>query len=672
MIMAAESKAREEAQNANAGGCCSVGSFVGPGVEVNERQVSRAAWRIGIAVVIAGQMMMLGLGVNLTPPEFGTTTYWVLHFLLFGCVLIVVGLLGCPLVKEMGKSILERRISVEGLFILSVLGALAGSLICTMTGTGNVYYEVVAIVLVIYTIGKTLEVRSREKAIKESNKVKDAFNYAYVLNDRGEREKRSLEQIGCCCQVLVGAGESIAVDGFILSGEGFVKDTVMTGELEPVAKKEGDFILAGSYSIDGTFTIRPTGLKGNRKLDALINTVEGARLAPSALQEQANQLMKRFLPLVVAVSLGAFVFWFVRSTWQQALFNSMAVLLVACPCALGLATPLAVWRGLWKLSTMGLISRSGEFLDLLARADRVVFDKTGTLSEGHLTVVDIIVREGVEAEDIKDLVSSIECRVGHPVAKALSQMKRRGEAKYIIQSVKEIPAKGVEAWVRGRDGGNKILVKIGERALMEGHKGWKEMQDLIARYGGKKQVFISIDERIAGFVCCDEKLRKGTEETFRELSKLGLKGIILTGDTTRRWTEIAGIGVESEMSPDEKVERVKQYEREGEWVIFVGDGVNDASAMAVSRASIAMRGGSELTQSTASAVLMGSTLEVLPDAIRLCRLIRKNVRGSIFFAAVYNCVGMSLAAIGLLHPVVAALLMLVSSSWVSIRAIRSI
>ena len=654
-----------------ASSCCSKGSLVEPGVGVSEDKISKVVWRLGISVVLAGQTMMLGLGINMTPPEFGTTTYWVLHLVLLGCVLVVVVLLGGPLFREMGKSITEKRVSVEGLFVLSVLGALVGSLVCTLTGTGNVYYEVVAIVLVIYTIGKTLGSRSREKVIRESNKVKDAFDYAFVLQDDGSRDRKDIRCVGCCCQVVVGVGEAIAVDGLVLSGEGYINETVMTGELEPVVKRAGDFVLAGSYSIDASFVIRPTGVKGSRKLDALIETVEGAKLAPSALQEQADQLMKRFLPLVVTVSLGTFAFWLSRGSWQEALFNNMAVLLVACPCALGLATPLALWRGLWKLSTLGLVSRSGEFLDVLARADRVVFDKTGTLSEEHIQVVDIVVDNYIDEKQLRGVVSLIEHRVAHPIAKALNSLGELIEGVE-VEYIKEVPGKGVDANIRGSGFEKGMRIRIGELSLMDDVMGWNVFKSNRVTNKSKKEIYVAMGSRAAGVIYLDEKMRAETASTLKELSMLGLKSSVLTGDSSGRWSMIEGVSVESGLSPEQKVERIEAYKSAGEWVIFMGDGANDAGAMAVSRSSIAMSGGSALTQSTASAVLTGDSLRALPEAIKVSRAIRKSVKGNMIFAVVYNCLGMGLAAMGIMHPVVAALLMLVSSLCVSIRSIRAI
>lgn len=652
--------------------CCSV--RVGDCCAHSLEDLSGVAWRIILALVLAGQLMVFGLGINITPPEVGSGAYVAVHSLLIFFTVMVLGLLGKSLFQDMWKNVRRGRVSLEGLFVVSALGALVGSLIATISGKGQVYYEVVAIVLVIYTVGKVFSVRSRERAIKASNKVREDFNYANVVKADGVQRVR-LEDVGCCCEVLVGPGEAVTVDGIIMTGEGFVRETAMTGELEPVSKRAGDSILAGCYSVDGVFRIKPTGLKGARRLDALLNAVEEARLGLSILQEQADRVVRWFLPLVMAVSVGTFLFWVGRVVWVEALFNSMAVLLVACPCALGLATPIAVWSGFWKLSTLGLVSRSGELLDGLARADWIIFDKTGTLSEEGLDLVGFKVVPAMEGKEawLKDAIRAVESQIDHPVARAMIQLKDDLQVQDQVNqfsgvSVRVISGKGIEA--RLKDGRGEIIkMCLGELALMEGID-LAEWEPLVEGNPSKKKVYISVNDRPAGVVYLDEKMRIGLSTVFAELRALNIKGMILTGDGSSKYAEIEGVPVSSGLSPQDKECRVRALEESGERTIFVGDGVNDAAAMAWSSASIAMGGGAALTQSAASGVLMGNSLEALPKAIKLCRKIRKIARENMVYAVMYNCAGMGLAASGILHPVVAALLMLASSLVVSIRASR--
>lgn len=639
------------------GACCNVGvEEVGPGVGLDEDKFGRLIWRVGIAAVLAGQSMMLGLGINMTPPVFGSTVYWVLHGILFCAAVIVLFLLGGGLMLSSFESWKKREISVESLFFLSMSGALVASVISTVTGRGEVYYEVVAIVLCIYTVGKALGVRSREKAIRESSKLKDSFDFAYVVKD-GKKERVPLESVGCCCDVYVGPGDAVTVDGVILEGEGYVKETAMTGELEAKPLSVGDFVFAGSYSVDGVLKIRPTAVKGERRLDVLIESVEQARLAPSVLQDQANRVMKWFLPTVVIMSLGTFVYWEGQGTWVTALFNSMSVLLVACPCALGLATPLAIWSGLWKLSTLGMVSRSGDFLDTLARADRVIFDKTGTLSDTELRVSNVFIQERFEErrDEILGMVKSVEMKIEHPIARALTGLVTMSKCSYEVVDTKVVPGRGVSAEIE-----NEGVLFIGERM--------GELSEEI-KPEGKKVVYVYLDRVLVGWISLIETMRADVQGAVKDLWELGVKGTVLTGD--RGYVEgfLEGMEVKSGLTPMEKEEYVQGAEKRGECVIFVGDGVNDAGAMSCSAGSIAMGSGAALTKSSASAVLVGDRIDSLPRSIRLARQIRKSVKGNMLFAVSYNLVGMTLGALGVLHPVIAALVMVVSSSVVSWRVI---
>lgn len=651
--------------------CC--GRPIEPGINSEGEYGASLIWKMALALVLAGQSMVFGLGINITPPEMGSLSYVFLHGALIVSSIIVMILLGRPLFDDAIKCLKHKRLSLEGLFLLSALGALIGSLISTITGRSEVYYEVVSIVLVIYTVGKKLSMRSRQKAIDESNKTKELFDYAYIINEKGQKEKVAFDKLDCCSEVAIGPGDPISVDGIIIIGEGLVYETAMTGELEPVMKKKGDYLFAGSYSVDAVFSIKPTALKGARRLDSLLSAVEQARLVPSNLQEQADKIIQWFLPLVVTIAVGTFLFWFGRINWVNALFNGMAVLLVACPCALGLATPIAIWSGLWKLSKLGLISRSGAFVDALGRANLIIFDKTGTLSEENLNVVDFLTSPEMEdkKEWLKEMIYTVESQIDHPIARALSQFDNSYKNRFTVHSSRIIPGKGIEARLKEFSKEDIIVLHLGERELMSHGNSEDAIFETSQTSQFKKTVFIGINGKLAAIVLLNEKFRSGLPQVFAQLKELNIEGKILTGDSSKYYNTIEGIEVLSGLSPKDKEIYIKELEESGKRTIFLGDGINDAAAMSMSSASIAMGKGAALTQSCALAILIGDTLEVLPQAIKLCRHIRKSVRGNMIYAVTYNCIGMTLAAMGILHPVAAALLMLVSSISVSILATKS-
>ena len=631
-----------------------------PGMQADQRLLDRAWLRIGAGLAVAGQSMVFGLAINITPAT--GAGYWVAHGGLIACALASLFFLGGDLVRSAVASLRERRVSVDLLFLVTLLGALTGSLVSSFTHTGSVYYEVVSILIVVHTVGKMLGARSRLAALKAVDRTRQTFDGCQVRLEDGRVEDRPASAVTAADCGGVSPGGAIAVDGEILSGRGYVQTTSMTGEWRPVPHGPGDRVLAGTFSVDGNFEIRAT--PGPRRLDAILHEVEQARVAPSRLQRQADTLMAWFLPLVVGVSVATFCFWLMRAPWDRALFNAMAVLLVACPCALGLATPVAVWGGLARFARFGLVARTGDFIEVLARCDTACLDKTGTLSGESLRVLawntspDWSDREAW----LKAAVNALEASSHHPVAKALKKVCHLISDKPAeAAGVREEPGRGVVGRVKDARGA-WVEVRVGERALHAGLAGADGL--------GDKMIFVSVDGSLAAEITLGETWRAGLTETLAELKALGLSVEVLTGDPHP--PADLGVPLRGGLSPADKHARVNELVAAGRTVLFAGDGVNDAAAMSVADASIAMRGGSELARAAALAVFAGEDLRFLPEAIRTARRIRESVRSNLLFASAYNLAGMALAAAGMLHPVAAALLMVGSSTWVSVRALRSV
>ncbi|WP_309380000.1 heavy metal translocating P-type ATPase [Cerasicoccus frondis] len=650
--------------------CCHTDAA--PGVTEDERAWTMTWLKVGIAAVMAGQGMIFGLGLNTseTPLTREQAIYWVLHGGLLISALVVLVLLAPPLIRNTWAALRERRITVEALFLISALGALGASLTATLTGEGSVYYEVVAIVLAIYTVGKTLGSRSRERALDAVRELRDAFDFAYLETCCGQRRRIPVAELAADSAISVAPGEPIPVDGVIRSGIGDVTDTAVTGELTPTRRQPGDQVWAGSYSVDGAFVIEPRALLGERRIDGVLEAVEQARLKPSELQVQADKLMRWFVPSVIAIASFTFIGWAAVGPWTTALFNAMAVLLVACPCALGLATPIAVWSQLLQFSRLGLTVRTGDFGDQLAQADRIVFDKTGTLSFESLKVEDIEVSPDFasQSNELLAAVRDVESLSPHPVARALAQI----EAPALDVEPLEItqhPGRGVDAQVRLL-GGSVTALRIGSRDFVEETLGG----GLLTRTrsaNSKREVLVSVNGQWALAFDLSEQLRPDLEPALTSLRSQGVALSILTGDPEPVQRELAGVEIDFGLSPEEKLARVRAWQASGERVVFVGDGLNDAAAMSHADASIAMGQGADLSRATSPAVLMGDSLTPIARGLTLSRKVRRAVRGNLLFAGAYNFLGMGLAAAGILHPVVAALLMLFSSVGVSVRAARS-
>jgi cation transport ATPase len=655
-----------------------------PGLQADQRLLNHAWLRIGVGLAVVGQAMVFSLAVNLTPPE--GPAYWILHGGLMLSAAGVLVFLGGDLVGAAVGSLRQRRISIDLLFLVTLAGAFSGSLVATFTHTGSVYYEVVAILIVVHTAGKMLGARSRVAALRAVDQTRERFDRCDVRRADGSTTRRAVRDLAVDDTVIVAPGGPICVDGEIKAGRGYVQETSMTGEWRPVPRGPGDRVLAGTFSVDGSFALRPA--EGPRRLDAVLAAVAGARLAPSGLQRQADRFVAWFLPVVAGVSLATFAFWIMRVPWDRALFNAMAVLLVACPCAAGLATPVAVWGGLARLASFGLVARTGDLLDALASCDFVCLDKTGTLSTEKLAVRAWVTEPPFRGREawLKAAVAAVEEGLAHPIAAALQKECNVLRYKPAVVTERRIePGQGVVALVAD-ESGQPVEIRVGERELVG-------CQVLSANRREAKEIFVSVGGRLAATVELAETWREGLDEALRALHALGVETEILTGDPHATGS-FSGAGLSRDrangedtnpgrglkpfrppviragLTPEGKLARMEELKTAGRCVAFVGDGVNDAAAMSAAQGSIAMQAGAELARAAAMAVFAGDDLRFLPRAIRVARAARRSIHTNLLFAAAYNAAGMALAAAGVLHPVVAALLMVGSSAFVSVRALR--
>jgi heavy metal translocating P-type ATPase len=629
-----------------------------PGLQADAAALHRSWLRVGIGVAVAAQAMVFSLAVNLTPAE--GAAYWLVHGGLLAATLATLVFLGRDLLGGAWAALRARRVSIDLLFLVTLLGALGGSVTSSLTGTGSVYYEVVAVLIVVHTLGKMAGARSRAAALRAAEVVAERFEHCTVLRAEGGEERCAVRALRGGERVRVSPGEAIAVDGLVAEGRSYVEEAAMTGEWRPVPRGPGERVWAGTHAVDGRLVI--IAAAGPRRLDGVLRAVAEARLAPSALQAQADRLMRGFLPVVTGTSLATFVVWLLAGApWERALFNAMAVLLVACPCAMGLATPVAVWGGLARLARLGIVARSGDFLVALARVDTVCFDKTGTLSAERCTVRGWTVAEawrGREAE-LRRVVAALERGLAHPVARALAEEPEAGDEadEPEARELRVEAGRGVEARVEGLG-----RVRVGEREFCGASAAKGE--------DGAKSVWVTVDGAEAARIELGESWRLGLAETLAGLRGLGLELEVLTGDPAAP-EALEGVPVRRGLSPADKEARVRELTARGRGVLFAGDGVNDAAAMSAAAASLALRGGSDLARAAAAAVCAGDDLRRLPEAIAVARRVVRGVRGNLLFAAAYNVAGMVLAAAGLLHPVAAALLMVGSSTLVGVRALRS-
>jgi heavy metal translocating P-type ATPase len=601
----------------------------------------RFPWvRAIIGVVVAGQTMVLGLAINLTPPESETARLWLQGGMLVA-TLVVVALLGWPLLQASIAALRARRVAMELLFLLCVAGSLALSVQSFVTGHGPVYFEAVAILLVVYSAGRAVGERSRARALAAMQDLTDAL--AVARREDGTEVDVAALRTGDRVQVL--AGELVPVDGRIVSGEALVRETPFTGEWISARRGPGDRVIAATQCEDGTLVVE-ADTATPRRVDALADLVERTLQSVSPLQQQADRFVRWFLPLVVLTALGAFFFWLPRQGAQDALFSALAVLLVACPCAAGLATPLVAWTAIGRLARRGLVVRDAEALERLASVRSVIFDKTGTLGEETLRIA------SVEAADDAALaiLRAVERHSTHPVAVALRGLEVSATAPPVeVLHVRTLPGRGIAAHVRVAGGALEEVRVVRDDPAEE-----------------SLQVRLERDGVPAATARLRERLRTSAARAVTMLGdELDLPVRIMTGDGTAGVARDLG-PTQAGLAPEEKHDEVSRLGRP----LYVGDGLNDAPALAAAHASIALASGSRVSVEASSATLHGGDLTLVPEALRIARHAVAVIRSNLHWAVLYNLIGITAAATGHLHPVLASLLMAGSSAFVAWRSFR--
>ena len=466
--------------------------------------------------------------------------------------------------------------------------------------------------------------------------------------------------------VRVLPGELIPVDGHLLRGQAFVRETAFTGEWIPSRRGPRDRVIAGTLCEDGVLLLEVENAGGRRRIDRLAMLIEQARQSPTSLQRQADRFVAWFLPTVLMVALAAAVFWTLRDGPHAGLMNCLAVLLVACPCAAGLATPLVLWSVIGQLAKRGLVVRSGEAIERLATVDSVIFDKTGTLGDERLKVEAIELPGDIDKRhETLAMIAAVERHSNHPVALALQSLAEHQHGHRLeVTDCQLLPGLGIRGKVRIRNNG----------------AGSEHVHTVtIAREDGpsdesQTSIAVEVDGQCMARFAVHEQLRASAADAVRQLEELGLNVRIMTGDGWSGARHVADLApTTSSMTPEAKhnaVVALRQGQHAFSKPLFVGDGLNDAAAMSASHASVAIASGSDVAREASLATLHGDDLRVVADAVRLARRAVWAVRTNLFWAVSYNLIGMTLAAIGVLDPVLAAVLMATSSVLVSWRSFR--
>ncbi|MBY5415795.1 heavy metal translocating P-type ATPase [Rhizobium leguminosarum] len=627
------------------------------------------ALRFGVSAVLTLPLFLIEMGSHVIPGVHGFVMDVVgmrqSLYMQFALATIVLFGPGLAFFWKGVPNLLRLAPDMNSLVVLGTSAAWAYSVVATFlpaalpSGTVNVYYEAAAVIVTLILLGRYLEARAKGKTSQAITRLLGLKAKTAFVERSGTFVEIEIDEVVTGDVIRIRPGEKVPVDGTVVSGASYVDEAMITGEPVPVSKSAGSEVVGGTINKTGSFTFRATKVGADTVLAQIVRMVEAAQGSKLPIQAVVDRVTGWFVPAVILVALLTFGAWMILGpspALSFALVNAVAVLIIACPCAMGLATPTSIMVGTGRAAELGILFRKGEALQSLREAKVVALDKTGTLTKGKPELTDFQVSDRFVREDVLAWVASIEALSEHPIAEAIVKTaEAEGLALAAVEDFEASPGYGVKGTVAGRSllvGADRALVREGVSV-----EGFASIAEALSSKG-RSPLYVAVDGRLAAIVAVSDPIKETTPEAIRSLHALGLEVAMITGDNRRTAEAIAAqLGIDqviAEVRPEGKVEAVKRLRERGK-VAFVGDGINDAPALTEADVGLAVGTGTDVAIESADVVLMSGDLTAVVRAVGLSRATIRNIKQNLFWAFVYNASLVPVAA-GLLYPVNGTLL----------------
>ena len=617
---------------------------------MRKKEIKNLKKKVVISSVLAFPALILGMFLMDFPFR---------NFLLWLLATPIQFYIGWSFYKGAWAALRNKTANMDSLIALGTSAAYFYSVyVVIFDSAGHQYFEAAAVIITLVVLGKYLEMVAKGKTSEAITKLMriGAKNAMVIRN--GKEVEIPIDEVQKGDMVIVKPGQKVPVDGIIVEGHSSLDESMVTGESMPVEKKKGDEVIGSTLNKQGSFVMKATKVGSETTLARIVKLIEEAQTKKAPIQRFADRISAYFVPVVIFIALLSFTIWFsfAHASVGFALIIAVAVLVIACPCALGLATPTSIMVGTGKGAKHGILIKGGDALETAHKLKYVIFDKTGTITKGKPEVTDIVVAKGISEKALLEIAASIEAKSEHPLADAIVDEGKKKEIKLRkITSFSAITGHGVRANI------DKTQYFIGNLRLMQKQKirlGIFVSQVESLEEEGKTVMVVSDQKKALGIIAVADEIKEDSPRAMQLLKNMNIIPYMITGDNKRTAAAIAKkVGIEkffAEVLPEDKANHVKQLQRAGK-VAMVGDGINDAPALAQADIGIAMGSGTDVAMETGNIVLMRNSLLDVPKAIRLSRLTMAKIKQGMFWALVYNILGIPVAA-GMLYPITGTLL----------------